>query len=134
MAQLCVMRWWSSLHMKLQGVSKKLPFVVLFKLDHHISVAISNAHQLFGQNRWAIWSCFGDKKVVKIETTWDELFSLSLGKKRKKNSLLNTNIPLISGICGLRNHFWPLESRFLMRKSEKKGRYSKRSWFPILIF
>ena len=31
--------------------------------------------------------------------------------------LLNTNIPLISGKYGLRNHFWPLESRFLMRKS-----------------
>ena len=28
---------------------------------------------------------------------------------------------LISGKYGLRNHFWPLESHFLMRISEKKG-------------
>ena len=35
--------------------------------------------------------------------------------------LLNRNIPLISGKYGLRNHFWPLESRFIMGKSEKKG-------------
>ena len=34
---------------------------------------------------------------------------------------LNTNIPLISGKYGFRNHFWPLESRFLMRKSEKNA-------------
>ena len=30
--------------------------------------------------------------------------------------LLNTNIPLTSRKYGLRNHFWALESRFLMRK------------------
>ena len=35
--------------------------------------------------------------------------------------LQDTGIPLISGKYGLRNHFWPLESRFLMSKSEKKG-------------
>ena len=35
--------------------------------------------------------------------------------------LLNRNIPLISGKYGLRNHFWPLESGFLVRKSEEKG-------------
>ena len=35
--------------------------------------------------------------------------------------LLNRNIPLIiSRKCGLRNQFWPLGSRFLMRKGEKK--------------
>ena len=39
----------------------------------------------------------------------------------------------------LRNHFWPLESRFLMRKSEKNSIFSKPyngriliSWNPIL--
>ena len=37
------------------------------------------------------------------------------------SSLFNRNIPLISGTDGLWNHFWPLESGFLMRKSEKKG-------------
>ena len=35
--------------------------------------------------------------------------------------LLTRNIPLISGKYGLRSHFWPLESGFLMRKSEKKS-------------
>ena len=34
---------------------------------------------------------------------------------------LNRNIPPISGEYGLRNHLRPLESGFLMRKSEKKG-------------
>ena len=47
--------------------------------------------------------------------------------------LLNTNIPLISGNCGLRYHFWPLESCFLMRKSEKKGLNSKSPYGRILI-
>ena len=37
--------------------------------------------------------------------------------------LFNTNIPPISGKYGLRNHFWPLESCFLMRKSEKWMRW-----------
>ena len=35
---------------------------------------------------------------------------------------------------GLRNHFWPLESVFLMRKSEKKGINSKSPRCPIFIF
>ena len=35
--------------------------------------------------------------------------------------LLNRNIPPISGKYGLRNHFLPVESGFLMRKREKKG-------------
>ena len=53
--------------------------------------------------------------------------------------LLNTNIPLISGKYGFRNHFWPPESRFLMSKSEKNAFFSKPfklriliSWNPIL--
>ena len=47
--------------------------------------------------------------------------------------LSNTNIPLISGKNGLRNHFWPLESCFLMNKSENKSIFSKLPYFPILI-
>ena len=43
--------------------------------------------------------------------------------------LLNGNIPLISGNYGLRNHFWPPESLFLMRKNEKKSRFSQNPWF-----
>ena len=59
-------------------------------------------------------------------TCWGGPF-LTLGSgtssARNKNlrPLLNRNIPPIDGKYGLRNHFWPLESGFLMRKSEKKG-------------
>ena len=42
-------------------------------------------------------------------------------------------IPLISGKYGLRNHCWPLECCFLMRKSEKNAFFSKPSHGPILI-
>ena len=44
---------------------------------------------------------------------------------RKSRTTSEYNIPLISGNYGLRNHFWPLENRFLMRKSEKKLIFSK---------
>ena len=43
---------------------------------------------------------------------------------------LSTNKPLISGKYGLRNHFLPLESRFLMRKSEKKLDFLKILLIP----
>ena len=48
---------------------KKLPLVVLFKLDHHISGTMSNQMLLkfVGQNLWYISNCFGAKKVTKIE-------------------------------------------------------------------
>ena len=39
----------------------------------------------------------------------------------------------ISGKYGLGNHFWPLESRFLMTKSEKNSIFSKPCKLPILI-
>ena len=52
---------------------------------------------------------------------------------RSKNlrPLLNRNIPLISGKFGLRNHFWPLKSGFLTRKSEKKSPNFLGPWLPI---
>ena len=42
---------------------------------------------------------------------------------RNKNlrPLFNRNIPLISGKYGLRNHFWPLESRFSHEEKWEKG-------------
>ena len=40
---------------------------------------------------------------------------------KQKSKTTSTNIPLISGKYGLKNHFGPLESGLLMRKSEKKG-------------
>ena len=57
----------------------------------------------------------------------------SSGRNENLKPLLNTNIPLIGGIYGHRNHFWPLESRFLMRKSEKKGPNSKSPDGRVLI-
>ena len=45
----------------------------------------------------------------------------SSARNENLRPLLNRNIALISGKYGLRNHFCPLESVFLLRKSEKKG-------------
>ena len=71
--------------------------------------------------------CFnmGITQIV-LETSENDLF-LTLGSgassARNKNlrPLLDRNIPLIRRKYGLRNHFWPLESGFLMRKSEKRA-------------
>ena len=68
--------------------------------------------------------------VVVVVVSENDLFLISgLGTSnvRHKNlrPLLNTNIPLISGNYGLINHFWPLESRFLMWKNEKKSIFSQ---------
>ena len=76
---------------------------------------------------------------VHILVSENDLFlTLGLGTSNARNEnlrlLLNTNIPLISGNYGLRNHFWPLESRFLMRKNEKKSIFSKLPQCPILSF
>ena len=82
------------------------------------------------------WTCNKRKKMFVLnffmlvhkneyKIRFQEILFLTLGSgtssARKENlrPLLNTNIPLISGKYSLRNHFWPLESRFLMRKSEK---------------
>ena len=56
---------------------------------------------------------------------------LSTSSARNENlrPLLNRNIPLISGEYGFRNHVWPLESGFLMRKNEKKD---PNFWGPLL--
>ena len=48
--------------------------------------------------------------------------------------LFNTNIPPISGKYGLRNHFWSLESGFLMRKREENDFFSKICNNSILRF
>ena len=54
-----------------------------------------------------------------------DLFYSAVVLKSDKNlrPLLNINIPLISGKYGLGNHFRPLESVLLMRKSGKKVPY-----------
>ena len=65
-----------------------------------------------------------EKKVLLVSEN-DLFLTLGLGTFSAWNenlrSLLNTNISLNNGKYGIRNHFWPLESRFFMRKSEKKG-------------
>ena len=45
----------------------------------------------------------------------------SARKNKNLRPLLNTNIPLVSGKYGLRNHFWPLESRFSHEEKWEKG-------------
>ena len=63
-------------------------------------------------------------------------FWMDTSNARNKNlrPLFNTNIPPISGKYGLRNHFWSLESGFLMRKREENDFFSKSAKVPILSF
>ena len=63
-------------------------------------------------------------------------FRMDTSNARNKNlrPLFNTNIPPISGKYGLRNHFWSLESGFLMRKREENDFFSKSAKLPILSF
>ena len=63
-------------------------------------------------------------------------FRMGTSNARNKNlrPLFNTNIPPISGKYGLRNHFWSLESGFLMRKREENDFFSKSAKLPILSF
>ena len=42
--------------------------------------------------------------------------------------LFNTNIFLISAKYGLRNHFWPLENGFLMRKKSSRRNISTNAY------
>ena len=44
----------------------------------------------------------------------------SSAQNKNLRPLLYTNIPLISGKYGIRNHFWPLESRFSHADIEEK--------------
>ena len=86
---------------------------------------------------WCLVNTVAEEKVILVSEN-DLFLTLGLGTSNARNEnlrpLLNTNIPLISGNYGLRNHFWPLESRFLMRKNEKKSIFSKTPQCPILSF
>ena len=66
------------------------------------------------------------------------MLALEMGTSNARNKnlrpLFNTNIPPISGKYGLRNHFWSLESGFLMRKREENDFFSKTAQLPILSF
>ena len=48
-------------------------------------------------------------------------FLTSGARNEDRRPLLRKNIPQISWRYDLRNHFWPLESVFFIRKSEKKA-------------
>ena len=79
----------------------------------------------------------GEEKAILVSES-GLFLTLGSGTSSARNEnlrpLLNTNIPLISGKYGFRNHFWPPESRFLMSKSEKNAFFSKPFNGPILIF
>ena len=77
---------------------------------------------------WCLVNTVAEEKVILVSEN-DLFLTLGLGTSNARNEnlrpLLNTNIPPISGNYDLRNHFLPLESRFLMRKNEKKSIFSK---------
>ena len=73
-------------------------------------------------------------RLFKILVSQNDLFlTLGSGTSSARNEnlrpLLNTNIPLVSGN---RNHFGTLESRFLLRKSEKRSIFSNL-FFPQTV-
>ena len=74
----------------------------------------------------SLWFSESEEKAIFLtkitSSAWNENLRL----------LLNRNIPLISEENGLRNHFWPMESVFLMRKSEEKGPNFWGFQLPIL--
>ena len=69
------------------------------------------------------WTGSEEKDILLSESGLFLTLGSGSSSARNKNlrPLLNRNIPLISGKYGLKNHFWPLESVFLMRKREKRG-------------
>ena len=75
-------------------------------------------------------------KLAKVKKGLFLTFRMGTSNARNKNlrPLFNTNIPPISGKYGLRNHFWSLESGFLMRKREENDFFSKSAKLPILSF
>ena len=76
------------------------------------------------------------KKKIKLKKWLFLTFWMDTSNARNKNlrPLFNTNIPPISGKYGLRNHFWSLESGFLMRKREENDFFSKICNNSILRF
>ena len=79
-----------------------------------------------GSSEVCVSTCWQQSDEKAILVSENDLF-LTLGSDtssaRNENlrPFFYRNIPLINGKYGLRNHFWPLESCFLMSKSEKKG-------------
>ena len=100
-------------------------------------------------NRGGEISIYRNGKVVLVATTFHFLMKKNHHRmispffhvwkfgQYTKNSMISLceSVPKsISRKYGLRNHFWPLESVFLMRKNEKKGLNSKSPRCPIFKF
>ena len=77
-------------------------------------------------------------RKVRKSPLFQLFFTYRMGTSNARNKnlrpLFNTNIPPISGKYGLRNHFWSLESGFLMRKREENDFFSKICNNSILRF
>ena len=112
---------------------------LLLKTGNQTDVAaqLQTSKWFLSQWYWCLVNTAAEEKVILVSEN-DLFFTLGLGTSNARNEnlrpLLDTNIPLISGNYGLRNHFWPLEIRFLMRKNEKKSIFSKPPQCPILSF
>ena len=92
--------------------------------------------QIFVSGIGSVHSESEEKSLFKLKRGLFLTFRMGTSNARNKNlrPLFNTNIPPISGKYGLRNHFWSLESGFLMRKREENDFFSKICNNSILRF
>ena len=115
--------------------SYNIYYWILTKIERNLDIATNKCRSKFWQKQ--ITSTCGIFLPLPLVSENDLFLTLGSGTSSARNEnlrpLLNTNIPLISGKYGLINHFWPFESRFLMRLGEKHSIFSKPSKLPILI-
>ena len=99
-------------------------------------ISIEKWSRIFVSGIGSVHSESEEKSLFKLKKGLFLTFRMGTSNARNKNlrPLFNTNIPPISGKYGLRNHFWSLESGFLMRKREENDFFSKSAYFPILSF
>ena len=99
-------------------------------------ICIEKWSQIFVSGIGSVHSESEEKSLFKLKKGLFLTFRMGTSNARNKNlrPLFNTNIPPISGKYGLRNHFWSLESGFLMRKREENDFFSKSAKLPILSF
>ena len=79
---------------------------------------------------WSIWQPWVDFPYVMYQRSKWLFPHFRFGHFRKVNPrpLFNTSIFLISAKYGLRNHFWPLENGFLMRKKSSRRNISTNAY------
>ena len=99
-------------------------------------ICIEKWSQIFVSGIGSVHSESEEKSLFKLKKGLFLTFRMGTSNARNKNlrPLFNTNIPPISGKYGLRNHFWSLESGFLMRKREENDFFSKICNNSILRF